>query len=142
VYLPFVETIVAKFYGAKDNVSEGPIVIPKMMLLLFLDDVRSERQLMRIIPERLDYMRLLGYGLDDGIPNHSVWSKARKCWGEEVFTWEYVTKWGVYLNCRLREFRTRSRTGRTRRRHRDQKLLDRVRRQANTKQAKLDQKRR
>jgi len=32
-----------------------------MMLLLFLDNVRSERELMRIIPERLDYMWFLGY---------------------------------------------------------------------------------
>jgi Transposase domain (DUF772) len=40
---------------------------------------------MRIIPERLDYMWFLGYGLDDTIPNHSVLSKARKRWGQEVF---------------------------------------------------------
>jgi hypothetical protein len=26
----------------------------RMMLLLFLDDIKSERELMRIIPERLD----------------------------------------------------------------------------------------
>ena len=57
-------------------------------------------------------------------------------------TWEYVTKRGVCLKCHLRKFCTRSRTGRTMRRHRDQKLLDRARRQANTKQAKLDRKRR
>ena len=56
-----------------------------MMLLLFLDNVRSERELMRIIPERLDYMWFLGYGLDDVIPSHSVLSKARKRWGQEVF---------------------------------------------------------
>jgi transposase len=53
--------------------------------LLFLDNVRSERELMRIIPERLDYMWFLGYGLDDTVPNHSVLSKARKRWGQEVF---------------------------------------------------------
>jgi transposase len=57
-----------------------------MMLLLFLDNVRSERELMRIIPERLDYMWFLGYGLDDTIPNHSVLSKARKRWGQEVLS--------------------------------------------------------
>jgi hypothetical protein len=57
-------------------------------------------------------------------------------------TWEYVTKRGVCLKCHLRKFCTRSRTGRTMRRHRDQKLLDRARRQANTKRAKLDRKRR
>jgi transposase len=56
-----------------------------MMLLLFLDDVRSERELTRIIPERLDYMWFLDYGLDDTIPDHSILSKARKRWGQEVF---------------------------------------------------------
>ena len=83
--LDWVGEEVAKFYGMKGNVSEDPAVIMKMMLLLFLDNVRSERELMRIIPERLDYMWFLGYGLDDAIPNHSILSKARKRWGQEVF---------------------------------------------------------
>ena len=83
--LDFVRREVARFYGTKGNVSEDPVVIMKMMLLLFLDNVRSERELMRIIPERLDYMWFLGYGLDDTVPNHSVLSKARKRWGQEVF---------------------------------------------------------
>jgi transposase len=56
-----------------------------MMLLLFLDDIKSERELMRIIPERLDCLWFLGYGLDDPIPDRSVLSKARKRWGKEVF---------------------------------------------------------
>jgi hypothetical protein len=51
-----------------------------------LDDIKSERELMRIIPERLDYLRFLGYGLDDQIPDHSVLSKARKRWGKEVLS--------------------------------------------------------
>src|SRR3979490_574861 len=55
------------------------------MILFFLDDLRSERELMRIIAERLDYMWFLGYGLDDVISNHSVLSKARKRWGQELF---------------------------------------------------------
>src|ERR1700730_13984995 len=63
--LDFVREEVANFYGNKDNVSEDAAVIMKMMLLLFLNNVRSERELMRIIPERLDYMWFLGYGLDD-----------------------------------------------------------------------------
>src|SRR5260370_40778581 len=83
--LDFVRPEVAKFYGTKGNVSEDPVVIMKMMLLLFLDSVRSERELMRIVPERLDYMWFLGYGLDDTIPNNSVLSKARNRWGQEGF---------------------------------------------------------
>src|ERR1700737_2799561 len=57
-------------------------------------------------------------------------------------SWEYVTKRGACLSCQLREFCTRSKTGRSIKRHRDQNLLDRARRQANTKRAKSDRKRR
>lgn len=32
---------------------------------------------MRIVQERLDYLRFLDYGLDDPVPDHSVLSKAR-----------------------------------------------------------------
>ena len=65
--------------------SVDPVIIVKPMLLLFLDDIRSERELMRIVPLRLDYLWFLGYGLEDEVPNHSVLSKARKRWGAEVF---------------------------------------------------------
>ena len=72
-------------YGYNGNESVDPVIIMKLLVLLFLDDVPSERELMRIIPERLDYLWFLGYGLDDTIPDHSVLSKARKRWGVPVF---------------------------------------------------------
>ena len=81
----FVRAEVAGFYGSNGNVSVDPVIIVKLMLLLFLDDVRSERELMRIVPLRLDYLWFLGYGLEDEVANHSVLSKARKRWGAEVF---------------------------------------------------------
>ena len=81
----FVREDVAGHYGYNGNVSEDPAVILKMMFLLFFDDISSERELMRIIAERMDYLWFLGYRLDDDIPDHSVLSKARKRWGMEVF---------------------------------------------------------
>lgn len=81
----FVREEVAQFYGQNGNVSVDPAIILKLMFLLFYDNVPSERELMDVIGERLDYMWFLGYGLDDEIPNHSVLSKARKRWGVEVF---------------------------------------------------------
>jgi transposase len=81
----FVREEVSKCYGSKGNVSVDPEVIMKMMFLLFFDDVASERELMKVIAERLDYLWFLGYGLDDEIPDHSVLSKARARWGKEVF---------------------------------------------------------
>jgi transposase len=81
----FVRHEVAHTYGQNGNVSVDPVVILKMMFLLFYDNVSSERQLMRIIPERLDYLWFLGYGLNDEVPDHSVLSKARARWSSEVF---------------------------------------------------------
>lgn len=83
--LGFVREAVSRSYGRNGNVSVDPVVIMKMLLLLFLYNVRSERELMRVIPLRIDYLWYLGYGLEDEVPDHSVLSKARKRWGAEVF---------------------------------------------------------
>ena len=74
--LSFVRSAVQEAYGYNGNESVDPEVIVKLMLLLFLDDVSSERELMRMLPYRLDYLWFLDYGLDDAIPDHSVLSKA------------------------------------------------------------------
>ena len=81
----FVRPRVADFYGSDGHESEDPIVIVKLMMLLYMDDVASERELMRRIPERLDYLWFLEFDLEDEIPNHSVLSKARALWGGEVY---------------------------------------------------------
>jgi len=81
----FVRAEVASLYGRNGNESVDPVILMKMMFLLFYDNVASERELMNVIPERLDYLWFLGYGLDDEIPDHSVLSKARRRWGRAVF---------------------------------------------------------
>ena len=72
-------------YGDNGNVSIPPPVILKMMLLLILYNVRSERELMETIPLRLDWLWFLGYDLDSEVADHSVLSKARARWGVEAF---------------------------------------------------------
>jgi len=81
----FVYNEVKDTYGDNGNVSVPPPVILKMMLLLIFYNVRSERELMKTIPLRLDWLWFLGYDLDDEIPNHSVLSKARNRWGTAAF---------------------------------------------------------
>jgi transposase len=81
----FVCDEVKDTYGDKGNVSVPPPVILKMMLLLIFYNVRSERELVKTIPLRLDWLWFLGYDLDDEIPNHSVLSKARARWGVTAF---------------------------------------------------------
>lgn len=81
----FIYNEVKDTYGDNGNVSVPPPVILKMMLLLVLYNVRSERELIDTIPERLDWLYFLGYDLDSEIPNHSVLSKARTRWGVMAF---------------------------------------------------------
>ncbi len=50
----FIYKQVAAKYGNNGNVSVAPPVILKLMLLLVFYNVRSERELMDTLPERLD----------------------------------------------------------------------------------------
>ncbi|HUL30838.1 MAG TPA: IS1182 family transposase, partial [Thermodesulfobacteriota bacterium] len=81
----FIYGEVRDTYGSKGNVSIPPPVILKIMLLLVLYNVRSERELMETIPMRLDWLWFLGYDIDSEVPDHSVLSKARARWGVEAF---------------------------------------------------------
>ncbi len=81
----FVRAHVACCYGRRGRKSVDPVIVLKLMFLLFYDDVSSERELMGRLPERLDYLWFLGYGLEDKLPGHSVLSKARRRWGRKVF---------------------------------------------------------
>jgi len=81
----FIYSEVKDSYGERGNVSIPPPVILKMMLLLVLYNVRSERELMETIPLRLDWLWFLGYDIDSEVADHSVLSKARARWGVEAF---------------------------------------------------------
>ncbi len=97
----FVREEVAHRYGKNGNESVAPEVIMKMMFLLFFDDIKSERELMEVIGERLDYLWFLDYGLDERVPDHSVLSKARRRWGEEVFESLFVRTVGQCVEAGL-----------------------------------------
>ena len=92
----FVRRSVAHTYGHNGHQSEDPIVILKLMFLLFFEAVKSERELLRMLPMRLDWLWFLNLDLDSEIPHHSVLSKARARWGPEVFEQLFV---GVVRQC-------------------------------------------
>lgn len=81
----FVRPAVAEGYGRRGNPSVDPIVLLKLMLILFLENIPSERELMHRLPERLDWLWFCEYDLDSDLPNHSVLSKARRRWGVDLF---------------------------------------------------------
>ena len=82
----FVRLEVARLYGVRGNPSLDPILVLKLLFLLFYENVSSERELIRQLPCRLDWLWFLELDLDSAIPDHSVLSKARQRWGQEVFT--------------------------------------------------------
>jgi len=81
----FIRSQVADLYGANGNQSVDPAVILKLMFLLFHENIKSERALLRQLPLRLDWLWFCDYDLDEATPDHSVLSKARNRWGSEVF---------------------------------------------------------
>ena len=81
----FVRREVAHLYGSNGHESVDPTLLLKLMFLLYFEDVRSERELMRQLPMRLDWLWFCGLDIDSDIPNHSVLSKARRRWGVDLF---------------------------------------------------------
>ena len=81
----WVRPAVADMYGSTGNPSIDPVVLLELMLILLLENIPSERELMRRLPERLDWLWFCQYDLDSELPNHSVLSKARRHWGQDVF---------------------------------------------------------
>jgi transposase len=102
----FVRDEVKGLYGYNGNESVPPEVILKLLFLLFFDNIASERELMRMVPERLDYLWFLGYQIDDEVPDHSVLSKARARWGREVFEGFFLRVLAQCLKAGLGEGRT------------------------------------
>jgi transposase len=82
----FIRQAVRGLYGVRGNPSLDPALVLKLLFLLFYENVPSERELMRRLPCRLDWLWFLELDLDSVIPDHSVLSKARRRWGPEVFT--------------------------------------------------------
>ena len=71
--------------------------ISKMLLVGYPYGITSERRLAREVQVNLAYRWFLGYDLDEAVPDHSVFSKARARFSAEVF--EEFFRWSIDL-CR------------------------------------------
>jgi len=65
--------------------SVDPVVLVKMLLIGYLYDIRSERRLAEEMSLNLAYRWYTGYDLDEEVPDHSIFSKARKRFGQKLF---------------------------------------------------------
>src|SRR5689334_11289450 len=83
--LSFVRDLVAPCYAARGRPSIDPVVFFKLELVLFFEGLRSERQLMRHVADRLSARWYCGYDLAEPLPDHSTLTKIRQRYGLEVF---------------------------------------------------------
>ncbi len=83
--LSFVREFVEESYASKGRPSIDPVVFFKLQLVMFFEDIRSERLLMRVVADRLSVRWFLGYDLDDPLPDHSSLSRIRTRYGLDIF---------------------------------------------------------
>src|SRR5216683_1705936 len=83
--LSFVYDLVREHYSVAGRPSIDPIVFFKLQLVMFFEDIRSERLLMRQVADRLSVRWYLGYDLDEPLPDHSSLTRIRNRFGLSVF---------------------------------------------------------
>jgi transposase len=83
--LAFVRDLVRGAYAEIGRPSIDPVVFFKLQLILFFEGLRSERQLMRVVADRLSLRWHIGYALSEALPDHSSLTRIRERYGVEVF---------------------------------------------------------
>src|SRR5260221_13182012 len=83
--LSFVREFVQETYTDKGRPSIEPVVFFKLQLVMFFEDIRSERLLMRHAADRLSVLWYIGYDLNEPLPDHSSLTRIRTRYGVEVF---------------------------------------------------------
>ena len=83
--MSFVRNLVRETYADIGRPSLDPVVFFKLQLVMFFEGLRSERQLMQVVADRLSLRWYLGYDLTEPLPDHSSLSRIRERYGLEVF---------------------------------------------------------
>src|SRR5436309_502138 len=83
--LSFVREFVQQTYAGGGRPSIDPVVFFKLQLVMFFEDIRSERLLMRHAADRLSVLWYLGYDLGEPLPDHWSLTRIRERYGVEVF---------------------------------------------------------
>jgi transposase len=83
--LSFVRELVEDRYAASGRPSVDPEVFFRLQLVMFYEGIRSERELMRIVSDRLSVRWYVGYDLREPLPDHSSLTRIRDRFGLSVF---------------------------------------------------------
>lgn len=83
--LHFLYQSTQQYYGSEGQQSIDPVVFFKILLVGYLNNINSDRALIRYCSNCLDVRLFLGYDLNEELPWHSTISRTRQLFGEEVF---------------------------------------------------------
>jgi len=83
--LSFLRELVGPLYAGDGRPSVDPVVFFKLQLVMFFEDLRSERQLMGVVSDRLSVRWYLGYDLHEPLPDHSSLTRIRERYGLLTF---------------------------------------------------------
>jgi len=83
--LSFVREWTYELYAERGRPSIDPVVFFKLQLILFFEGLRSERQLMQVVADRLSLRWYLGYDLSEPLPDHSSLTRIRARYGLKIF---------------------------------------------------------
>lgn len=83
--LQFIYKSTKKYYGSEGQQSIDPVVLFKLILIGYLENLNSDRKIIEHSKLRLDILYFLGYDIDEELPWHSTLSRTRQLYGEGVF---------------------------------------------------------
>ena len=83
--LGYLYKITAPYYGREGQQSIDPVVFFKILLVGYLNNINSDRALIRFCADSLGIRLFLGYDLHEQLPFHSTISRTRQLYGEETF---------------------------------------------------------
>jgi len=75
--LSWVHAELAPYYSTIGRPSIDPVLMIRMLIIGYVFAIRSERQICREVQVNLAYRWFCDLGLEDAIPNHSAFSRAR-----------------------------------------------------------------
>ena len=83
--LGFVRDWTRALYAERGRPSIDPVVFFKLQLVMFFEDIRSERRLVATASLNLAHRWYLGYALDEDLPDHSSLTRIRQRLGIDLF---------------------------------------------------------
>ena len=83
--LHFVRDMARSYYGNEGQKSIDPTVFFRLMLIGYMENIISDRQLIEHVSMRMDLLYFIDYDIDEPLPWHSTISRTRKLLPNAIF---------------------------------------------------------